>query len=137
MARIYLDLSDVVIHSFWSDTISGIQRVQLAIGAAIVSSVPEASAFFLHENIWSDVTSLLRNNIGQPDKALASLRRRYGYLGHYPTRMQPLRRFKRRFRPRIRKFYDLTRPQLTSADTLFIGGGFTAKPNNLNYTPTH
>ena len=110
MARIYLDLSDVVIHSFWSDTISGVQRVQLAIGVAIVSSVPEATAFFCM-NIWSDITALLKSNIGQPDRALAALRRKYGYLGRYPTRWQPLRRFSAALSPRLRKLFGVaTRP---------------------------
>ena len=130
-ARTYLDLSDVVIHSFWSDTISGIQRVQLCIGAAIAKSVPGTTAFFLYENVRFDITSLVRNYIDKPDDVFASLRHRYSYLGHYPTIYQPLQRFRRGLHPLLRHNSNRLKP--TSADTLFVAGAFCAKPNNLDY----
>ncbi len=119
-SRLFLDLTDVVSHVLWHQTGTGIQRVQIEITEALMSSGLEVVPFSLYDNVWRDLRPFIESAKGDADKLYAHLR-----SGHArPERWTSWRRLRRLGARHRMQEPQPPRPRLNFRDILFVGGAF-------------
>lgn len=130
LSRTYVDLTDLVFHAIWNPTCGGIARVQLEIAGALARSDANAELFSLYDGIWRDLRTLVLRAGGNADQLFAELKQLKPYPGVYPSLAHPVSTAKL-LKARLRGLYERfcsRAPQLTAADTLYIGGEVWASP---------
>ncbi|MGP8232097.1 MAG: glycosyltransferase family 4 protein [Methylovirgula sp.] len=129
-SKIYVDLSDIVSHSIWHTSCSGIPRVQLEVATMLTRSSADVVPFSLYGGRWCNLRSLIEEADGDWDLIFRRLRAKFPYAGVYPSWRRPIqtaRLAKARFVALIERFCSRA-PRLTAQSTLFIGGAFWTSP---------
>jgi glycosyltransferase involved in cell wall biosynthesis len=90
--RLHLDLSDVVHHARFNDTMTGIQRVQLEVARHLVADGIPVRVFSDAWGYRHDLTGVVQRSMASSTEALfLLLRRRYGRLVEYRAQLRDLR----------------------------------------------
>lgn len=124
--RLYIDLSDVVLHAIWHDTCGGIARVQFEVATALVRANAQAVPFSLYNATWRDLRALVEDSDGDAVEFYASCRRRFGYIRDKVSWRRPLhlaRIVKAHLVDWRDKLLSKT-PHVRAEDRLFVGGAY-------------
>lgn len=137
--RLNLDLSDVVHHARFNDTMTGIQRVQLEVARHLVADGVPIRLFGDACGYHHDLTGLVEGSLGRSTEDLFfRLRRRYGRLFKHRAQLRDLRLRLRRAVARA------ARPQAVGVrtderradrfgefDLLYVGGAYWANEDAI------
>ncbi|HEY1735322.1 MAG TPA: glycosyltransferase, partial [Methylovirgula sp.] len=135
--RVYLDLTDVILHGTWYRTPGGIARVQFEIAAALLRENPAAIAFSLDNRGFRDLRPLFEAAGFHSDAFFEAVHKRFFFRREYPRLSAPrhlwqlARGHAHASLERLR-----TRPlKIGQGDTLLIGGCFWLLQSTMNLIP--
>ena len=129
-SKIYVDLTDVVAHSLWHTSCSGIPRVQIEVSTMLTRNCSDVVPFSLHNGTWLNLRPLIEEADGDADVIFRLLKAKFPYPGIYPSWRKPLqtaRLARARLTALIKRLCSRA-PRMTAQSTLFIGGAFWTSP---------
>jgi glycosyltransferase involved in cell wall biosynthesis len=124
--RVYIDLTDVIVHGMWHPTMGGIVRVQMEVACALLRSDPSVVPFSIDSHCWRDLRPLIEGANFDSNAIFAKIYAHYFYQREHPRWHDPrhllslVRGHLAAFGERLRS----RRPQFRAGDTLFVGGAF-------------
>lgn len=129
-SKIYVDLSDVVAHSLWHTSCSGIPRVQLEVSTMLTRERADVVPFSLYNGTWLNLRPLIEEADGDADVIFRRLKAKFPYPGVYPSWRKPIQTVRlaaARLTALITRLCSRA-PRMTARSTLFIGGAFWTSP---------
>ena len=124
--RVYIELTDVILHGTWHATLGGIPRVQLEVAMALLRLYPAAVPFSLDNKAWRDLRPLFESTHFDSKEAYAALHEHFFFRREHPRWHDPRHLF-RLAKAHLHALYErftTQAPEIIADDTLFVGGAF-------------
>ncbi len=83
--RVYIDLTDVILHATWYPTLGGIARVQLEVAIALLRLNPAAIPFSFDNGAWRDLRPLIESARFDSDEIFAALHEHFFFRREAPA----------------------------------------------------
>ena len=82
--RVYIDLTDVIVHGMWHPTMGGIVRVQIEVACALLRSDPNVVPFSIDSHTWRDLRPLIEGANFDGNAIFAQIYERCFYQREHP-----------------------------------------------------